>query len=88
VLGPDGEPLQRPRELSPEERQAIEGNGDDGALDQDWLDKAIGRERPAPPPRDPPPPARRQPGVLQPLPGQRTSPPPPPSTREPDERTI
>ncbi|MBA3676069.1 MAG: PBP1A family penicillin-binding protein [Sphingosinicella sp.] len=86
VLGPDGKPLPKRHELSPEERQAIEGGGADDTLDQDWLDKAIGRERPAPPPRDPPPPARREPRVLQPLPGQRT-----PATqpvRDPDERAI
>jgi penicillin-binding protein 1A len=57
VLGPDGQPLPQPKELTPEERQAIEGNGEEGPLDQDWLDRAIGRERTPPPPRDPPPPA-------------------------------
>ena len=51
----------------------------DDQLDQDWLDRAVGRDRP--PPRVPPPPPRRQ-GNLPPLPQQRQSVPP----AEPVER--
>ena len=51
----------------------------DDQLDQDWLDRAVGRDRP--PPREPPPPPRRQ-GNLPPLPQQRQSVPP----AEPVER--
>ena len=51
----------------------------DDQLDQDWLDRAVGRDRP--PPREPPPPPRRQ-GSLPPLPQQRQSVPP----AEPVER--
>ena len=78
ILGPDGQPLQRPAPaLSPEERAAIEGGAEPGAIDQDWLDRAINPDRPSPPPRDPPPP-RRQPGTL----------PPHPQQRQPDATTV
>jgi penicillin-binding protein 1A len=70
VLGPTGEPLRRIPEISPEERETIEGGQQpEEGLSQEWLDDTISR-RPAPPPRDAPPP-RRQPGVLPPLPQQR-----------------
>jgi penicillin-binding protein 1A len=76
VLGPDGQPLRRaPAEISPEEREAIEGGPPPPErLDQDWLDDAIGR-RPPPPPRDAPPPARRQPGTVPPPQGTQQKPP-------------
>ncbi|HEY5720750.1 MAG TPA: PBP1A family penicillin-binding protein [Allosphingosinicella sp.] len=74
---PAGEPRPRdegnPREEPPPERDR---------LDQDWIDNAIGRERPRPKREPPPPPppeeeervARSQPPrVLRPLPGQRSS---------------
>ncbi|HWH18867.1 MAG TPA: PBP1A family penicillin-binding protein, partial [Allosphingosinicella sp.] len=51
VRGPDGQPLRAvPRELSPEEKAAIEGGGGEERLDQEWLDGVI--RRAPPPPRD------------------------------------
>ncbi|HWH22433.1 MAG TPA: PBP1A family penicillin-binding protein [Allosphingosinicella sp.] len=89
VLGPTGEPLPRIREISPAERDAIEGRPEpqqDERLDQQWLEGAIGRS--APPPRDPAPPPRRQQGVLPPLPQQRTVPAQPPRNAEPKQERL
>jgi penicillin-binding protein 1A len=76
VRGPDGQPLRAaPREISPEERETIEGAPPSERLDQDWLDDAIGRTRAPPPPRDSPPPARRQPSTVPPPQGTQQRPP-------------
>mgnify|MGYP004500473841 CR=1 FL=1 len=64
VLGPDGQPLARqPRELSPAERDAIEGTAEQPVEQEEetldsWLDEAIRRERG---PREAP--VRREPRV-------------------------
>jgi penicillin-binding protein 1A len=50
------------------------GAADEDRLDQDWLDRAVGRDRPPPMREAPPPrrePAQRRPDLLPPLPDQR-----------------
>ena len=55
-------------------RDEGESGQDEDRLDQEWLDRAIERDRP--PPRRETPKGKREPGTLPPLPGQRPSPTP------------
>jgi penicillin-binding protein 1A len=80
LVDPDGNPIGQPGSAAPaprdgraSERDDEEGPPPEDRLDQDWLDRAIDRDRPSR--REPPPPtARRQPQALPPLPGQRSAP--------------
>jgi penicillin-binding protein 1A len=65
---PDAPPIAEPGPRSDED----EPRPDPDRLDQEWLDRAIERDRP--PPRRETPKGKREPGTLPPLPGQRPSP--------------
>jgi penicillin-binding protein 1A len=76
VRGPDGQPLRAaPPEISPEEREAIEGGQPSEPFERDFPADRIDRTRVPPPPRDPPPPPRRQPALVPPPQGQQQRPP-------------
>ncbi|QPQ54555.1 PBP1A family penicillin-binding protein [Allosphingosinicella flava] len=76
MVDPDGNPIgtPQPQPGSPEEApmDAEPAPGEE-QLDQQWLDRAIGRERPQQPGRQPREPVRR-PETLPPAPGQRQAP--------------
>jgi len=80
-VDPDGNPVERGDRLAPPDEQAAPRDETDRRdaeplpterLDQDWIDKAINRDRPAPVRREPPPakretlPVKREPSRRQP----------------------
>jgi penicillin-binding protein 1A len=81
-VDPDGNPVaaapERLEPLAPGDEPR--GEDEEDRLDQEWLDRAINRDR-APERREPPPPPpRKRENTLPPLPGQR------PSTADPVEK--
>jgi penicillin-binding protein 1A len=66
---PDAPPVADPGPQRDEDQPE-----DEDRLDQEWLDRAIERDRP--PPRRETPKGKREPGTLPPLPGHRPSPSP------------
>jgi penicillin-binding protein 1A len=91
-VDPDGNPVEPGDRAEPAPDEAPPPGDDEpqprDKLDQDWIDKAIGRDPQPPPRREPQPPprrepqppmpkrdpnARQQPTTLPPLPGQRRS---------------